>query len=81
MTFGLLRGRNANGGERGMRQVTFSRAIRKAFCRRLYRTFGALRCFAANFAHKMALRSCRHTGRFSCKPEICPYDGMAELVM
>ena len=37
------------------------------------------RCFAAPFAHKMALPSWFLVGRFSCEHGICPQETMSEL--
>ena len=43
------------------------------------RIFDALRCFAALFAHEMALSSYLSASRFSCKHEICSQKGTSEL--
>ena len=43
------------------------------------RAFSAFRCFAALFAHEMALPSHIHAGRFSCEHEICPQEYACEL--
>ena len=43
------------------------------------RAFSAFRCFAALFAHEMALPSHIHAGRFSCEHEICPQEYASEL--
>ena len=44
------------------------------------RAFSALRCFAALFAHTLALPSCIHRDRFSCKHEICLHECTSELL-
>ena len=43
------------------------------------RIFDALRCFAALFAHEMALPSYLSASRFSCEHEICSQKGTSEL--
>ena len=59
---------------------------------RLYRAFSAFRCFkcvcktqcsfvasARRNAHEMALSTCIHANRFSCKHEICSQECTSEL--
>ena len=68
------------------------RAICKAFWGRLYRAFSVLCCFkcvcktqcsfvasARRNAHEMALSTCIHANRFSCKHEICSQECTSEL--
>ena len=66
--------------------LLFTRAIRKAFCRRLYRHFVALRCFATPWLRlqdamimEMVLPTYIHAGRFSCETENRPQECTSEL--
>ena len=63
-----------------------NRAIREAFCRRLYRAFSAFCCFAAPLLRLqdamlifVALSTYIHANRFSCKHEICSQKYTSEL--
>ena len=62
--------------------LQFTCAIRKVFCRRLYRTFGAERLIVASErrdAHKTVLPTYIHTGSISCKHENFLYECTSEL--
>ena len=61
-------------GEVTVNSQQFTRAIRKIALSAL------LCCFAAIFAHEMALPSYIYTGSFSCKHGICLHKRTSELL-